>query len=131
MSLREAIAEQFVLWELAWPARFTATPAMVAFWAAEMEAEGITPEGFQAASVKLRRTSQYPPDLPKAIAEARTKYCDPAHREFKALPMPDEPPITADQKREILESLNPGARKMFVSVLYGDANGRVKGRHDA
>lgn len=122
MSLNKAIAESFVLWESTWRPPKQPDQVMVQVWASAFE--GYDPDEFRRlAQIAIKRCKFWP--SPAEVMDLSPP-SPPCHREFKALPMPDEPPITPQQRKEILESMSPGGRQLFCMVVYGDETGTAK-----
>jgi hypothetical protein len=122
-ELKTAIAEAFVLWETIWrPPGNLAIAASV--WERVLAEEGISAEQFREASFKLCKGKYWP--TPKDVLDlCEEKFILPEHRVWKELPMPEEPPITPEQKREILAQMkHPEAANLLLRVIHGGKDER-------
>lgn len=126
MDLREVIAEEFVIWEMAWTNKFKGDVNQLDYWTTEMEDAGVSADQFREASRKLRKELKWPPSPADVIEKCKVGVALPHYyREFKALPMPNEPPITPEQKKEVIDQMSEGGKKLFLTLMYGDEDGRI------
>jgi hypothetical protein len=125
MELEKAITEAILIWRAFWRPPIDDNLKLVQSWVMLMQ--GVNVEAFKRAANEIVNESQYWP-TPKQILDKINGSAEPLpayYREFKPLPMPDEPPITPEQKKEILAGMSEGGRRMFLTVIYGDEQGKV------
>ncbi len=127
MNLATAISEAFTLWESLWRPVSKVDGKLIAIWVSQME--GITPEQFSKAADEAMRTCKFwpnPAEIRDLIPETKQSALPAYYNEFKALTMPNEPPITPEQKKEVIDSMKTeGGKKLLLTVLYGDEEGRI------
>jgi hypothetical protein len=130
LELREAIGKAFVIWEQLWKPVTEPGPTMLSVWETAIAGANITPEQFNSAALIATQKLSFwpkPADIMAIIKEPEASSLPHYYAEFKPLPMPQEPPITPEQKKEILASMkHEGAKHMFLSVVYGDEHGKIE-----